>query len=368
MIRAILAFALVAAALAAGHLLIDEKGYVLIAFNNTTIEGTIVAFVIMFVLGFIALWLVFKLLKTLLRMYGKTTGFWRSKKALKAQQVWQQGLWASINDDAAAVQSTFNKGQAPEEWQDAQQALLAKAALQQGDKAQALAHLQNISDSAQSKVPKLWLDANQNEQALALLDAPMAEKKPTQAAVSSYLAGLLQAEKHAELATAINQHYKRLDWSQAQWQAFMARWFAANAEQAIGQFEQLPKALKVQSEAIYMQSQASAGQWQNLLPTLQKWLKKGQYQAFADVVVHAKNPDVKLRSSLQDALKKHPEQPQLLFAMGCLANAAGEYELAAKVFDNCQLTELDKAHLKPVLNSYEQTQQFQKAYLLLAAK
>lgn len=368
MIRWILAFIIVAISLAASHFLIDEKGYVLISVGNTTVEGTIISFLVWAGICFTVLYLAFITLRILFRMYGKTTGFWRGKKALKAQQVWQQGLWASINDDAAAVQSTFNKGQAPEEWQDAQQALLAKAALQQGDKAQALAHLQNISDAAQSKVPKLWLDANQNEQALALLDAPMAEKKPTQAAVSSYLAGLLQAGKHAELATAINQHYKRLDWSQAQWQAFMSRWFTANAEQAIGQFEQLPKALKVQSEALYMQSQASAGQWQNLLPTLQKWLKKGQYQAFADVVVHAKNPDVKLRSSLQDALKKHPEQPQLLFAMGCLANAAGEYELAAKVFDNCQLTELDRTHLKPVLNSYEQTLQFQKAYLLLAAK
>ena len=191
MIRWILAFITVAISLAASHALIDEKGYVLIALGNTTIEGTIISFLVWASICFTVLYLMFITLRALLRMYGKTKGFWRGKKALQAQQVWLQGLWASINDDAAVVQSTFKKGQAPEEWQDAQQALLAKAALQQGDKAQALAHLQSISDAAQSRVPKLWLDANQNEQALALLDAPMAEKKPTQAAVSSYLAGLL---------------------------------------------------------------------------------------------------------------------------------------------------------------------------------
>jgi HemY protein len=179
--------------------------------------------------------------------------------------------------------------------------------------------------------------------------------------------GLLQAQRHKEIASAIRQHYKRLEWTTVQWSSFMISWFNANTEQAIAQFEQLPKALKSQNETLYMQSQASLGQWQTILPTLQKWLKKGYFQAFSEVVVNAKNPDIKLRSSLQEALKKHPEQPQLLFAMGCLANAAGEYELAAKVFDNCQLTELDKAHLKPVLNSYEQTRQFQKAYLLLLA-
>ena len=51
MIAKVVTFLLILVALAAGHLLIDEKGYVLIAFDNTTIEGTIVSFSILALLA-----------------------------------------------------------------------------------------------------------------------------------------------------------------------------------------------------------------------------------------------------------------------------------------------------------------------------
>ena len=46
MIRWILAFIIVAISLAASHFLIDEKGYVLISVGNTTVEGTIISFLV----------------------------------------------------------------------------------------------------------------------------------------------------------------------------------------------------------------------------------------------------------------------------------------------------------------------------------
>ncbi|CAM4282455.1 heme biosynthesis HemY N-terminal domain-containing protein [Pseudoalteromonas byunsanensis] len=364
MIKTLMVIAVVALAMAAGHLLIDEKGYVLIAFNDKTIEGTIVAFVILFFMVLIGAWLVFKLLSLLWQIYHKTTGHFGNRKRVRSLQALNQAVWGMLNDDADTVQSAFAKSNAPSQWQDQQHALQAKAALQAGDQTGALQHLQAMSDEAQAQVPKLWLKANQTEQALALLSQPMQQKKPSAAAVSSYLDGLLQEQKLTEVVDTLSSKYKQLDLTQAYWQGFFKRFFSLAQQDATSYLSQLPKAVQAHAQQAYLQAMASQGQLSIIHDALTRLLKKGQYHQLASVLAHAKGGDTKLTQAIQSSLKKQEQNSELLFCLACMANAEGDFELAAKIFASLPEQDWQPTWVEPALYSFEQTGQYQRAYQL----
>ncbi|OHU84582.1 MULTISPECIES: heme biosynthesis HemY N-terminal domain-containing protein [Pseudoalteromonas] len=364
MIKTLMVIAVVALAMAAGHLLIDEKGYVLIAFNDTTIEGTIVAFVILLFMALIGAWLASKLLALVWQIYRKTTGHFGNKKRAKSQQALNQAFWGMLNDDAYAVKSAFAKSNAPIQWQDQQHALQAKAALQSGDQAGALQHLQAMSDEGQAQVPKLWLKANQTEQALALLSQPMQQKKPSAAAVSSYLDGLLQEQKLAEVVETLSSKYKQLDLTETYWQGFFKRFFNLAQQDATDYLSQLPKTVQAHAQQPYLQTMASQGQLAKIHDVLAKLLKKGQYHQLASVLAHAKGSDTKLTQAIQNNLKKQEQNSELLFCLACMANAEGDFELAAKIFASLPEQDWQPIWVEPALHSFERTGQYQRAYQL----
>ncbi|NOU52979.1 heme biosynthesis protein [Pseudoalteromonas sp. JBTF-M23] len=364
MIKALMVIALVTVAMATGHLLIDEKGYVLIAFNDTTIEGTIVAFVILLLLMVLTGWMLLKLILVVWRLYRSTTGHFSNKKRLQSEQALTDSIWGVLNDDAHMIKSAFTKNDAPTQWQDQQHALLAKAALQSGEQAQALQHLQAMSDESQAQVPKLWLNANQSEQALALLSQPMQQKKPNAAAVSSYLEGLLHEQQLADVVATLSSKYKQLDLATMQWQGFFKRFFDCAKQQASDYFSQLPKAVQAYAQLAYLQSMASHGYLDNVHDMLIKLLKKGQFSQLAQVLAYAKGADIKLTQAIQTQLKKQPEHSELLFCLACMANAEGDFELAAKIFASLPEQDWQRYWIEPALYSFEQTGQFQRAYQL----
>ena len=365
MIRSVSIVFAIVIAMAGGHLLIDEKGYVLIAYNNTTIEATIVALVIMLLCALLIGAMLLKLVRLLWHLYAKTTGHFDSQRQRKANLAWQQALWANLNDDNTLVQASFKNCNAPTQWQDFQYALLAKSALQLGERTQALTYLTTMSDEAQMKVPKLWLQADQNDRALALLAAPMQQKKPSAEVVINYLDGLLQADKLPELMDALTKKHKQTNWSHAQWRAFFHRFFKVAQQQGTLYYDQLPKALKRDAELPYFQSIAEHADLKSIQPTLLKWLNKGMYDKVSQVLGTAQSGDTQLMSAIQNKLKKSPDNNELLVCLACAANAQQDYDLAAKIFDNIPSTQFDTKWRKFALLSYEQTQQYQKAYELV---
>ncbi|MBQ4863321.1 hypothetical protein J8L98_16685 [Pseudoalteromonas sp. MMG013] len=368
MIRVILIIIAIAIAMAAGHLLIDEKGYVLIAYNDVTIEATIVAMAIMFFMLTIGIWLVVKAIKFFWRLYRKSTGHFGHKRAMKASQAWQQALWATLNDDNEQVQVAFKKHDAPSQWQDYQYALLAKSALQQGEQATAVQHLSAMSEEAQSKVPKLWLQADKGEQALVLLETPMQQKKPQSTEIATYLEGLLVEQKYVELIKTLNDKHKQVTWSAEHWQRFFARFFMQNQPDGQAYYEQLPKALKVYAQQSYLQSMAASGQIKQIQPALLKWLKKGLYHDVSAVISAANEGDLQLTHAIQAQLKKQPDNAELLACLACMAHVDKDFELAAKIFDNINKSDWHTGWTSIALRSYEQTQQYQKAYELAILK
>ena len=67
---------------------------------------------------------------------------------------------------------------------------------------------------------------------------------------------------------------------------------------------------------------------------------------------------------MQDVLKKDTENTDLLLALACLANAHGEYDLAARVFDKALNADNRNAYLQQAVLSYSKSAQPEKALVL----
>ncbi|WP_440054685.1 heme biosynthesis HemY N-terminal domain-containing protein [Pseudoalteromonas sp. T1lg65] len=365
MIAKILTFVIILVALAAGHLLIDEKGYVLIAFNQTTIEGTIVAFVIMLFLLFVVTALVWKATKWLWRSYVSTKGHFSRKRQLRADAAWHDALWSLLNDDVTQAHARLAQVKQPESRDDFVKAIKAKAALQRGDNTLACTELETISAPNQSQLSTLWLQVNNGEQALTLLDDKMAQKKPAESVIASYIRAQVQSEQPEAAVETVIKWHKKLSWNDAQWQELFTTIFSSPKAPADALFDRLPKVLKSQVHPALLNAKLANGKLAEVADELKKLLKKGQYHQLSDYLSHTVNSDNDLKMAVQQQLKKQPEQPDLLFALACLSNAEGDHALAAKIFDSLSAHQSwqDRWSQQAQL-AYEKTAEFEKAYLI----
>mgnify|MGYP000717910912 CR=1 FL=1 len=189
MIRFIVIIALFFAVLALSPLLIDEKGYILIAMGETIIELTVLSAIILFMLFSISAFIIFKMLRG---------GFKISFKA------WHTVAFASRRRGIA----NFNKGLAAymlEDYQGAEQ-LFAKSA--EPAKRQQSAYLLAASASA-----KQDLDANTNHY-LDLLEQETAKlKEPDLASVIVKVKLLMnqqRSEAYEKSRLLIDENHKQI--------------------------------------------------------------------------------------------------------------------------------------------------------------
>ncbi|GEK08537.1 heme biosynthesis protein [Pseudoalteromonas sp. McH1-7] len=364
MMAKIITFVLIFIALAASHLLIDEKGYVLISFNQTTIEGSIVSFTILLLLAITALVLLGKIVRWSWRHLINTKGHFSRKRKLKAQQAWDESLWLLINGEVEQAATLLAKTPQPDERQDYVRAIAAKAALKQGDIVKANTELEAISDDNQGQLATLWLEANNSEQALALLDDKMSAAKPTAAVLSGYIAACVEAQQSEQATTQIAKWHKKLNWSDAQWQTLFERLFTATPEQADTLFNMLPKAVKAHAVPALTKVKLQQGRIAEVTGDLKKLLKQGQYHQLAEYLQYNTQANAELKLALQQQLKKHPDDKELLFALACLCNAEADYELAAKIFDSLSAHPWEARWSKQAQLAYEKIHTYEKAYLI----
>ncbi|TMP32545.1 heme biosynthesis HemY N-terminal domain-containing protein [Pseudoalteromonas rubra] len=364
MTRTLISVLVLLGVLAAGHLLIDEKGYLLIAVNNHTIETSLFALAVIGIFAVLLGALVLNLLGALWRTFARSRGWLKGRKNKRQQQALEAAVWACINGDDGQLQQALAISDLPIHWQDQQRAMAARVALQQQQPTQALADLQAMSPQSQGQVAKLWLAANQGEQALTLLGAQMTDKKVSDSVVASYLEALIQAGQSEQALALLQQKYKQLDWSESRWKAYLHALFAIDDSTAQATFNALPKALRPLAAPALTQQALRHGQFDAVRGDLLKYLKKGQYQQLAEALQYAASSDPELRKLIQAALKKQPDQPELLFCLACLANAQGEHELAAKIFDTLAQSPWQGLWQQQAEQAYAKTGQFDKAYLL----
>jgi HemY protein len=132
MIRFIIIIALFFAMLALSPLLIDEKGYILIAMGETIIELTVLSATILFILFAITAFIIFKLLRGGFNISFKawsTVAFANRRRGIAN---FNKGLAAYMLEDYQNAEQLFSKSAEPAKRQQSAYLLAASASAQQG--------------------------------------------------------------------------------------------------------------------------------------------------------------------------------------------------------------------------------------------
>ncbi len=346
---------------------LDEKGYVLISFNNTTIEGTIVSFCIMAVISATILFLTYKLVRYLLSIYHNTKHGFFARSEERKQAAIEQALWSAINDDYELVEQTLSGNSVPSKFEDIRLALLAKAALANNQTDKALERLFEISPEQQLNVAKLWIASGDSSAIESQMRATSDSKKATPLELKLYAEILVQQQHFSALEDFLPRLLRKKVLNDAQWTQLFNAYFNAQASDKITEkYKQLPKKLQAHANTAYLMQMAKVGQLSAIESDLIKMVKYDEQHAqLANILSNATSAEaVKLQSSIQERLKKDDANNALLLSLACLANAQGDYELAAKVFDKALNIENKKQFAQQAALSYKNTAQADKALVL----
>lgn len=320
--------------LALAPLVLDEKGYILISWNNTVIDGTLVSFGILLSVSFAVLYCLYKLISYLWSLYGNTKFRFTSRSEKKKLDNLQQGMWASLSGDHTTAAKLLSKSSVPNGWQGLSQATAAKAALAQGNKSQALDLLNNLDEQDQKYAAQLFVELEQVDVAQLLL-APVAKnKKSSSIELNLYSQLLIQQKKWSELSELFPQLEKKKVLNDDQWLAILKSYLSdINIEEVKKRYNLLSRHLKALANNIYLKALLALGESKDIETDLIKMLKKERYTELLDILAAANNYQCnKLQNLVQQALKKHPEQPELLLCLAYIAKAQQDNVLAAKVF------------------------------------
>ena len=362
MIRLILVILAIAILLAVSPMLIGEVGYVLISFNQTTIEGSIVAFCATFIVIALGLYLAYKLIRYVWSLYSRTRHRFFARSEERKQAAIEQGVWCLVNGDYEQLELALDNNSVTESWQDVRYAMLAKAALQENNAGKAISYLDKISPANQLKAAKLWLASGDSSTVTGELKELAESKKASALELKLYAEVLVQQQKWSVLEQFMPRLLSKKALTETQWQVLFSAYFSAQSEM-VDKYQSLSKSLKVKAHFAYLSVMARAGRLSEIELMLLKMLKKSddQDQLAQILKVSAPGDALKLQANLQDALKKDPDNQQLLLALACLANAHGEYDLAARVFDKALAPDNQKDYLIQAQLSYSKSAQPQKA-------
>lgn len=334
MMRMLMFFFFVALVLAGSHWLIDEKGYVLISYNQTTIEGTLVSFGFLTFITLFGIWLVTKLLRLVWQLATSPTRHWSGRRSSKQQQILEQGMWALLHGNWPELEKQWKKATLPESWQTLQTAALVKAAIQKQDWSGAREQVQALPTNAFTT--PLIAQLQSDSDTVAELAKLAEQKNAPISTMQQYADVLVRQRDFNQLTTVVAKLQKRADYSEAQWQQIVTTWFSlTSADDTAALWQALPKSLQQANEQIQLQQLAASGQLSTALPRLQKMLKKGELVAFAAVMRCVRQEgSLALQHSVQQALKAQPNEPALLLSLAALALVGQDAQLAAKVFDS----------------------------------
>ncbi|WP_057829886.1 heme biosynthesis HemY N-terminal domain-containing protein [Colwellia sp. TT2012] len=274
MIRIIIALILFLSVMAISPFLIDEKGYILIAMGNTTIELTVLSAGIMLTLLFIALIISLKLLRGGLHL---SFGAW-NKLAFAGQR---RGI------------ANFNKGLAAYMLEDYSQAeaLFAKSAIPSKRK-------QSAYLLAASAAAKLNLDSNTNHY-LALLEKETVKLQDV--GLSSIIVNIKllmnqdKAETYSKARRLIDEHHKQIGHD--------ARLLALEIDLCIIE-QRFSQAIKYLTAARKEKTITDG--------VLQAWQRQAYYGSFNDIITQHNSKA--LFDNWQALSRKVKQQEAVLFA------------------------------------------------------
>lgn len=360
MIRVLVYFLVLALVLAGSHWLMDEKGYVLISFNQTTIEGTLVSFGFMALLSMVSLYVFARVAGWLWRLVVSPSRHWSWRRHRRQQQVLEQGLWAMLQGDWESLERHWRKAPVSEEWQTLKQAALVKASMEKEQWVQARAQLEALPTNEHTVSLKASLEPNDDN--TAVLAKLAKDKQASTHTLMQYGEALIAQRAFSDLKPVLVKLSKRASMDVELWRRKVAKWFSSvSAHERELLWNVLPKSVQQHVEEVWVQSQLAKGELSKEEARLQKWVKKGQFEQLASVLLHLRGEgSLALQQAVQHALKAQSDNVYLLLSLASLALAGKDAQLAAKVFD--QLADKVPAHWKAMQKrAYIEDGQYQKA-------
>ena len=398
MIRLVILLLIFFTVMALSPFLIDEKGYILIAMGDLTIESTVLSAIIMLTLGFIVLLFSLKLLRGSVNF---SFGAWRTI-AFAGQRRgianFNKGLAAYVLEDYAQAEQLFSKSASPSKRKQSAYLLAAAASEKQGLETNTT-HYLNLLEQETSKLKEVGLESvivkvklllNQkkdeaNSKARALIDEHhkfighdvrlltleidlcLAEKR-----FDAAITNLKTARKQKSISLEQIHTWE----STAYYGLFNQCLTEHDAEQLASNWQQISRKLKQQESILfaYCQVLAEHNAIKPLNNVLLPLLKKSPS---ADVLKQIRMFPFKQADDLiavaQKQLHKNIHSGKWLSCLGHLALHSAQYAMSEKAFrslvklesDNygVQYDKLDLAAFAQALSAQEQHQSANEVWL-----
>ena len=379
MIRLFLLLVVIGAAMVCGPLLAGNKGYVLIAIGDYTIEMTVISAGILALLLYGVLWCTERLLLRLFHIKGSTRRWFSERRRRKARERTLAGTLALAEGQFQQAETLMRKS-AP----DSDQALLnylsaAEAAQAQGQTERRDAYLQQAAEQhpraslAVSLIrARLLLRQKQYSEAETLLQS-LDQAHPQHAVIQQLLKECYLALGHwSQLLALLPQLSKRKQLSADELQQlqqqiypplFTERAASAGRDGVMALWQELPRALRqdATTQAAAAMALIGLGDEVQAQEILLEGVRRSLSPSLLAVVPQLQQPAPKLLAQLQKSEQSAEPSADLLQAIGILLLRQREMEQAQAYLERAVALQPQATAYRALAELMEQQRLFEKA-------
>ena len=379
MIRLFLLLVIIGAAMVCGPLLAGNKGYVLIAIGDYTIEMTVISAGILALLLYGVLWCTERLLLRLFHIKGSTRRWFSERRRRKARERTVAGTLALAEGQFQQAETLMRKS-AP----DSDQALLnylsaAEAAQAQGQTERRDAYLQQAAEQhpraslAVSLIrARLLLRQKQYSEAETLLQS-LDQAHPQHAVIQQLLEECYLALGHwSQLLALLPQLSKRKQLSADELQQlqqqiypplFTERAASAGRDGVMALWQELPRALRqdATTQAAAAMALIGLGDEVQAQEILLDGVRRSLSPSLLAVVPQLQQPAPKLLAQLQKSEQSAEPSADLLQAIGILLLRQREMEQAQAYLERAVALQPQATAYRALAELMEQQRLFEKA-------
>ena len=379
MIRLFLLLVIIGAAMVCGPLLAGNKGYVLIAIGDYTIEMTVISAGILALLLYGVLWCTERLLLRLFHIKGSTRRWFSERRRRKARERTVAGTLALAEGQFQQAETLMRKS-AP----DSDQALLnylsaAEAAQAQGQTERRDAYLQQAAEQhpraslAVSLIrARLLLRQKQYSEAETLLQS-LDQAHPQHAVIQQLLKECYLALGHwSQLLALLPQLSKRKQLSADELQQlqqqiypplFTERAASAGRDGVMALWQELPRALRqdATTQAAAAMALIGLGDEVQAQEILLDGVRRSLSPSLLAVVPQLQQPAPKLLAQLQKSEQSAEPSADLLQAIGILLLRQREMEQAQAYLERAVALQPQATAYRALAELMEQQRLFEKA-------
>ena len=379
MIRLFLLLVIIGAAMVCGPLLAGNKGYVLIAIGDYTIEMTVISAGILALLLYGVLWCTERLLLRLFHIKGSTRRWFSERRRRKARERTLAGTLALAEGQFQQAETLMRKS-AP----DSDQALLnylsaAEAAQAQGQTERRDAYLQQAAEQhpraslAVSLIrARLLLRQKQYSEAETLLQS-LDQAHPQHAVIQQLLKECYLALGHwSQLLALLPQLSKRKQLSADELQQlqqqiypplFTERAASAGRDGVMALWQELPRALRqdATTQAAAAMALIGLGDEVQAQEILLEGVRRSLSPYLLAVVPQLQQPAPKLLAQLQKSEQSAEPSADLLQAIGILLLRQREMEQAQAYLERAVALQPQATAYRALAELMEQQRLFEKA-------